>query len=103
MAFDLSTGHISRATSIFLDEAAYALPRLDMPGAGDLPAWWVAVTPYGWLFRYPAEDDPAWPADLAACIAYARCQGGDNAGASGGYILFDRDEPAIDGLEQHDW
>jgi hypothetical protein len=79
---DLSTAHISPSTREWLTRAA---------GPGNFSNW-VASTPYGW-FTYCTEDDDDndVPADLRACMEYAKQHGAF-------YILFDCDAQEVDDL-----
>lgn len=80
---DLSTAHLSPSTREWLDRIAEDQNNL---------SHWVAPTPYGWFLYCDEENaDDSIPADLFACMTYARTNGAD-------YILFDRDADQLTDL-----
>jgi hypothetical protein len=92
----LSTGHVSKKTAKFLDEADY---RAEAKGVRFYPSAG-GVWSYGWLIY--VGDPETWPTDclpdtsLLACASYA-----NKAGFQ--YILFDRDGNLVDELPHYDW
>lgn len=78
----LSTSHITEATcNVLLPE--YAGPAWPKGG-------------YGWFVYVPEDEDAELPLDLRACLALARQKGAF-------WVMFDRDELAIDELPTYEW
>lgn len=78
----LSTAHLTPETcNVFL------------PTYGG-PVW--AKGEYGWFVYVPADVDADHPADLSACLAFAR-----RINAS--WVMFDRDQAPLGGLQTFDW
>lgn len=77
-----STGHLTAET------CNVVLP------AYDGPVW--AKGDYGWFVYVPADLEERHPADLAECLAFAR-----RIDAS--WVMFDRDQAALNGLQTFDW
>ena len=88
---DISTAHVSEATSWYLEEWA-------INGKG------LAIVyekgEYGWLVHVPGEPshevEDTFPADLRACMEHARSLDCD-------WIMFDRDGITIDALPSYEW
>lgn len=86
----LSTGHVSLATSEWLERWS-----LGPPPPAPLP---VATTFYGWFVATREPDAPAEPLpdDLRAAMRFGRERGFD-------HVLFDSDAARVDGLAVHVW
>ncbi|MCK1741353.1 hypothetical protein IVA80_10875 [Bradyrhizobium sp. 139] len=81
----LSTCHVTKQTAKLLD------------GETDFH---MAKHEYGWFVWVDSDvavrGDKDWPADLAACVAYAH-----NLGCR--WICFDRDADEVDALPKYEW
>lgn len=96
---DLSTGHVSRETSEWLNARAQATIEAEHANS-EPPVLWVASTGYGWFLyaRHDLEilDRIGVPEDLKAVMRLASEMAAE-------FIMFDRDAPILDNLPFHDW
>lgn len=79
----LSTAHVTEETATMLDRAEANFVRY-------------GKAEYGWFIPILDDPQPDMPADLQACVAYAKTHGCT-------WIMFDCDALTVDDLPTYDW
>lgn len=97
---EISTIHVSRETSDYLDEQALIAAK-HRQNRDPMAELFVAGFEYGWFLRVPCdieEENPngCYPSDVLKILRWANKLGAE-------FVLIDADADQVDELEKYEW